>query len=332
LFCKINKGNRIIKKFNLLYCHDEGYNLQTFLSINSVLKNSETSIFDIHILHENPDTFSSYCEKLKTSPKINEIFLYKFKDINNFFPNIKGKHVSAATYYRLFIQNYLPDSLNSLIYLDSDVIAIKNVDKIFEKCEREILESKFTIYVSTEMVKLNENHDVFKNLELVGTNYFNAGVMFIDYKKWKNKTSINKFLDLIELYKEKIIFWDQDVLNKFFDNNFLKLSDNLNFRVYEPVDYTRLDSDAVLLHYSGNAKPWTIQGGYKRSSQFFLDNYREHYPDKFYFELNKSRLESTKLLIKLLLNNDFLSIEYKFTYFIKALEIILSGKNKQDVF
>ena len=84
------------------------------------------------------------------------------------------------------------------------------------------------------MVKLNENHDVFKNLELVGTNYFNAGVMFIDYKKWKNKTSINKFLDLIECYKEKIIFWDQDVLNKFFDNNFLKLMDNLN------LEYTNL--------------------------------------------------------------------------------------------
>ena len=38
------------------------------------------------------------------------------------FPNISGKHVSAATYYRLFIENYLPESLNSLIYLNSDVL------------------------------------------------------------------------------------------------------------------------------------------------------------------------------------------------------------------
>ena len=98
---------------------------------------------------------------------------------------------------------------------------IKNVDEIFEeKCEKEILESKFTVSVSIEMVKLNENHDVFKNLELSGNNYFNAGVMFIDYEKWKNETSVREFLELIDLYKDKIIFWDQDVLNKFFDDNF----------------------------------------------------------------------------------------------------------------
>ena len=314
-----------MNKFNLLYCHDEGYNLQTFISINSVLKNSQSSTYDIHIIHENPETFRDYYERLISSPKINEIFLYKFNDNDNFFPNISGKHVSAATYYRLFIENYLPESLNSLIYLDSDVIAIKNVDEIFEKCEKEILESKFTVSVSIEMVKLNENHDVFKNLELSGNNYFNAGVMFIDYEKWKNETSVREFLELIDLYKDKIIFWDQDVLNKFFDDNFLKLNDNLNFRVYEPVDYNKLDSNAILLHYSGNSKPWTIQGGYKKSSQYFFNFYREHNSDKFYFELNKSRLESLKLLLKLLLSREFLSLNYKFTYFLKGLKIILKG-------
>ena len=175
------------------------------------------------------------------------------------------------------------------------------------------------------MVKLNENHDVFKNLELSGNNYFNAGVMFIDYEKWKNETSVGEFLQLIDLYKDKIIFWDQDVLNKFFDDNFLKLNDNLNFRVYEPVDYNKLDSNAILLHYSGNAKPWTIQGGYKKSSQYFFNFYREHNSDKFYFELNKSRLESLKLLLKLLLSREFLSLNYKFTYFLKGLKIILKG-------
>lgn len=314
-----------------MYCHDEGYNLQTFLSINSVLKNSNNLVFDIHIIHENPDTFLNYYEKLIHSTKINEIYLYKFNDNDNFFPNIKGKHVSVATYYRLFIENYLPKNLKSIIYLDSDVIAIKNVDKIFQKCENEILKSIFTIYVSTEMVKQSEDHDVFKNLNLVGDNYFNAGVMFIDYKKWLNQTTIKKFLNLIDIYKENIIFWDQDILNKFFDNNFLKLSDNLNFRLYEPVNFFKLNSEAILLHYSGNAKPWTIQGGYKKSSQYFLEIYREHFPDKFYFELNKSRSESLKLLIKLLINKEFLVTKFKLTYIIKSLKIILKDNNKKHV-
>ena len=48
---------------------------------------------------------------------------------------------------------------------------------------------------------------------------------------------------------------------------------------------------------------------------------------QFYFELNKSRLESLKLLLKLLLSREFLSLDFKFIYFLKGLKIILKGSN-----
>ena len=78
----------------------------------------------------------------------------------------------------------------------------------------------FYISVSTEIIKENKDHDLFVNLELEQDNYFNAGVMLIDYQRWLSFTKVNEFISLVEKYKNNIIFWDQDILNKKFDGKY----------------------------------------------------------------------------------------------------------------
>ena len=316
-----------MKHFKLLYCHDKNYNIQTFISITSILNNSQNAIFSIFIIHEEPDSFNYFKEKLNESDKIQTITLYKFKDNNYFFPNTEGKHVSKATYFRLFINNYLPHDLDSLIYIDSDVVAIKNIDDIFELNLKKLKVSKNTISACIETKKLGPDHDLFKNMQLDGNEYFNAGVMFIDYSKWKEKTSVDKFLKVLNKYSDKIIFWDQDVLNKYFDQNFEEIPEILNFRVYEPVNYEILDKEAVLLHYSGNVKPWTIQGGYKKFFKYYFNIYRELGLGKYHFVTNKPRLESLKILFKLLLSKEFFYIDKKLNYIINSIFAIYKGRS-----
>ena len=41
------------------------------------------------------------------------------------FPNLKDVHVSEATYYRLYMDDYLPDNLSSIVYLDADVVCVE---------------------------------------------------------------------------------------------------------------------------------------------------------------------------------------------------------------
>ena len=67
-----------MKNFNLLYCFDEGYNLQTYASIYSIAKNLRESKIDIYIIHKNPDTFTPYNEKIKNFDKVNEVFIFPF--------------------------------------------------------------------------------------------------------------------------------------------------------------------------------------------------------------------------------------------------------------
>ena len=49
-----------MKELNLLYCFDSGYNVQTFVSINSFIKNLKEYKFNIFIIHQNPASFNEY--------------------------------------------------------------------------------------------------------------------------------------------------------------------------------------------------------------------------------------------------------------------------------
>ena len=49
-------------------------------------------------------------EKLEKEKFINSINIFQFNDKDYDFPNLSGSHVSFATYFRLFIENYLPNN------------------------------------------------------------------------------------------------------------------------------------------------------------------------------------------------------------------------------
>ena len=54
--------------------------------------------------------------------------------------NLNNSHVSEATYYRLFMDDYLPETLSKIIYLDADVVCVKNpsneIIKTFENMSK----------------------------------------------------------------------------------------------------------------------------------------------------------------------------------------------------
>ena len=93
-------------------------------------------------------------------------------------------HISEATYYRLYLSEYLPKNIENLIYVDADVISntALNVDEIFINLKKEKLE----IAANTEFFKNEENRvNIFKELGLGADRYFNAGVLFINFQLWK---------------------------------------------------------------------------------------------------------------------------------------------------
>ena len=116
-----------------------------------------------------------------------EIKFFQFKDQNLDFPNLINNHISKATYFRFFIEDYIPRDIKTLVYLDCDIVCINNPENILNSISKQINDKEITIGVATEYVKNEHTKEVFERLELESHSYFNAGVMVINYQRWLNQ-------------------------------------------------------------------------------------------------------------------------------------------------
>ena len=97
--------------------------------------------------------------------------------------------------------------------------------------------------------------------------------MIFDFRNPKLRNLSEELLVLTQKIKDKIKQWDQDVLNKYFDNNFFNIDENLNFRLYDHGNLP--NQDVKILHYLGSTKPWTFEGLKINNSKYYQDNYKE---------------------------------------------------------
>lgn len=196
------------------------------------------------------------------------------KDIIKSFPLPKGEglsHISVATYFRLFSTELLPE-LDKAIYLDCDILV------------RGSLEDLWNIDMGDNYLaavyhpnSLSINNGAFNRLGIpVSQGYFNAGVLLMNLKKWKEDGIYQKCLDFIRDNYACIRNHDQDVLNAVcgkrtlilpckwnMQNNFYKVrfwyetTDPYNKRYQsELCDATNVINESVIVHFAARPKPW----------------------------------------------------------------------------
>ena len=307
---------------NLLYCFDENYNKQTYISIYSILRQLEDNQkISVYIIHKNPTSFNKYVEKLDRFGNLETIKIYKFIDKID-FPFLDKAHVSEATYYRLMIENYIPENIDSLIYLDSDVIALNNPYDICKNVISNLVKNRYTIAVSTEIFNNNKNTH-FQNIDLTSYKYFNAGVMFIDYKKWRENKLKTIFLNKVDKYKEVIKLWDQDILNNHFNGEYYEISSLLNFRLNTNNNLEYLKNNVIFYHFSGDHKPWQLKGSLDDTAKIFFEIYSELDSNNYFLQRKTGKSLYLKTLLGVILSRRFRLIDNKFKYLKEALKEVV---------
>lgn len=306
---------------NFLYCLDENYNHQLSVSLYSLLQNINQPI-SVFIIHKTHNDSSFIPSRILNHENLSSIEIFRFDKNITTFPNLKDVHVSEATYYRLYMDDYLPDNLSSIVYLDADVVCVNNpTNKIFETFEK-MLQTNKTIGAITEIKKDKNSKDLFDNLNMKSDKYFNAGVMFIDFKKWKNQKA-NIFLRRLLLeYFETIKFWDQDILNSFFDGKYYECSKSLNkvLNLFYNCDLNKeyyfedIKKKNIFIHYAGSHKPWTPTGILSVTSEFYQQLFRELFSKKYHIT-HKWKVNSIKTIFKAIKDKNYLKINYKISFF-----------------
>ncbi len=282
---------------NYLYCFDTNYNIQAFNSISSLLTNSINKI-NIFIIHKDKNSFEKYANKIQLHKNLNQLNIHQFeaKELNE-FPRIKNTHVSEATYYRLVFDKYLPHTLDFITYIDADIICVKSPDEAIQIEINNLKKSENIISVKTESL-INEEHiETRDRLKLKNNKYFNAGVKIVNFQKWKeNSISKQLLIKLIEI-NEEIYFWDQDVLNAFFDGEYNELNKYLNFNLYltgnDYFDKTskKERNEMIFIHYAGSFKPWSIRGILNPKSKYYQDEHMKKNNNNYHI-VNTWRMDS----------------------------------------
>ena len=318
-------------KINFLYCFDDNYNEQAFASMISYLENVSEKI-NIFIIHNRVDFVNEIPEIIFNHKNLSKIMSYKFNEEGYFFPNLQNNHISEATYYRLFIENYLDKSLNNLFYVDPDTICISDPVPSLKKYFQNLINSEYIISARTEILKseinnyetfyINDPAIPFKRLG-IDNYYFNAGVMLIDYQKWINTSLTKSLIGKLGDLKNDIVAWDQDVLNSEINGDYIQLPSSLNTFQTEIED--RDIFSITIIHYLGSKKPWTSRGVLNNVSKFYHENYRLC-NDKYYHILPTRKKVMLKDLFELIFLIKIIKFEKRLSLIKEIFFLLLKSR------
>ncbi len=186
----------------------------------------------------------------------NESFSIEFVNLNSQVEKIRDKlytrdYFSNTTYYRLLIPDLYPQ-YNKALYLDSDIIVLKNIEKLYKTN----IENKLLAAAPDDVIQTIE---VFRNYaeKVVGVssykNYFNAGILVMNLKELRDFKFKEKFMYLLSTTKFSVA-QDQDYLNRLCKGRVVLIPKTWNKM---PVSGDCIDRSKInLVHYNLVFKPW----------------------------------------------------------------------------
>jgi len=305
---------------NFVYCFDDNYLTQSKTSIISLLDCVSEPV-NIYILKKSSNKKLNLTEKILNHKNLNYLEIHNL-DLKEYeFPNLTNVHVSEATYFRIFISDYIPKDIKLVTYLDADTICLNDPISKVKDIYLKLKDSNYSIAARTEVKNDNTENEVFERLEIQGS-YFNAGVMFINLESWRKNNFQEKLINVMNNLNNKIVHWDQDVLNKFFNGSYLEVPLSLNFNTNKINTKTDINS-IYFAHYIGSEKPWTILDKVNKSYELYQNNFRKISSKNKYHITHSWKKKSLFLVIKLILNLNIFKLKYPIGFiksFIKSLK------------
>ena len=209
---------------NILLASDDNYAPLLGVTIYSLLKNNDKDFNEINIFvlddgisNMNKDKLYDISKNFKCNVVLSFI---QYDDISKVLNmDIKATR-SLSTFARLFATSLLDDSIDKILYMDCDALV---VDSLKELWEIDISDYECAAVADACPTYVNS----FLNLPEDET-HFNAGLLLINLKKWRENNLEKKFLDFIIENNGEVFHNDQGVINVICKNNILKLHPKYN--------------------------------------------------------------------------------------------------------
>ena len=247
---QLNK--KILKNIPIFFAVDDNYATFLAVALKSIQQNSSRNYFySVFVLNAGLKEETM----VKLSDMQDENYEINFVNVQKELAKIGGvlhtrDYYTKSTYYRLFIQKLFPQ-FDKALYLDSDIVVLGDISQLYNQDLKNNL-------VGAVIEDVMQNVDVFGTyveecLDIDRKQYFNAGILLMNLKLFRDENVEGQFLNLISRFKFAVT-QDEDYLNvickqrvKYFD---------LAWNKSPMQDDTFDDSKVKLVHYKMNLKPW----------------------------------------------------------------------------
>lgn len=233
----------------VFFAIDNNYLPFLAVSLQSIKENaSKQYIYKIHVLNTG-------VEKEKED-KILELqddcFQISFVDVSKKLDEISKfiglrDYYTCTTYFRLFIAGMFPE-YDKALYLDADTVVPGDLSELYNT---DLGNNLISAVLDETVLALDIFQDYVKNaLGVPHEQYFNAGVILMNLKLFREEDFYGKFNALLKTYKFSVA-QDQDYLNVLCKDRVLYLGVEWNKMPMPPV----IDKPK-LIHYNLTRKPW----------------------------------------------------------------------------
>jgi lipopolysaccharide biosynthesis glycosyltransferase len=226
-------------------------------------------------------------------------------------------HITHTAYFRLLAARLLPDSIDKVIYLDSDVLIKHDLTELWNYD----VEDNYCMAatdIACPFIDARQADPKYKkaipylaaispvqNWRELGIDgsapYFNSGVMVINLKRWRDEKIEETLLACLRNNPKYVWCWDQYALNVVFAGQWKELPSKWNQGVhvfeypseeFSPIDraeFIEMRDNPALIHYTTEFKPWEYRPYHPLRETFFeqLDQtaWRGWRPEKPEFSL-----------------------------------------------
>lgn len=257
-------GNRAIlqdpQAIHIGYGTDENFVMPMGVSMVSVLENNPSTPIVFHIMTEgiSENSRKQLASLIAPYPHC-ALCLHELQlDILDGLPVFSS--LGRASYYRIFLEKLLPESLTRVLYLDGDIVCLGKLQALTEK---EFQDAVVMVVKDKPVTAVKQE----KKFHL--TDYFNSGMLYINLEQWKKQHVAEQLLDVFFRRKDELNHVDQDALNIVMQGHKLLLDERFNFIPGDdPV--AEVPEGTLFLHYAGT-KPWYFW------LDFPLQKYFNHY-------------------------------------------------------
>lgn len=192
-----------------------------------------------------------------------------------------GMHINTPIVYtRLFLTDIVPRDVERLIFIDSDMMVRTDIAPLYEM---DLEGFPFAAASDPYRTGFQTGRDLKPKRYYSTTDlFFNAGFLVIDTRRMAAVDILGRIFELLTPEEVAGLYYDQDILNIVFRNNW-KVLDKL-WNLQNPLPAHEV-MDPYVVHYTGIHKPWLL---FKKPA--FKRMYRHMMTNAYYYRYLRERV------------------------------------------